>query len=119
MNSFYDLPVFSLNKEGMKEAIATWEPFWALPSEAVDFMRHFRICSKDREDVDRRFWCAGVFALLKDERFHVSLTSGKVIHSYFPSPPDCMIQCAGCGDIWDGFRQCGCVQIDEMMELYP
>ena len=103
----------------IRRAISTWHPFFALPTEAVEFMRHFSRCQEDKEPIDPRFWISALNAFLQYEQFHISLQTGKVLHTYFPDVPEDMMRCDGCGDVWDGCRQCDCPGVWEMYQLYP
>ena len=111
--------LINLNLELINKAINSWHPFWALPSDAVDFMKHLRCCRRDNEPVDRKFWQIALISILQDERFHLSLITGEILHTYISPIPEGLIECPGCGDRWDGCRQCDCPQMYEMMELYP
>ncbi len=115
------IPVNLLNipEAQISSAVNTWHPFFGLPIEAVDFLRHFACCRGNNEPIDRRFWEAALISILRDEKFHLSLATGHILHSYFAEIPEGMVRCVGCGDVWDGCRQCDCEGIQDVFTLYP
>lgn len=117
-NVLYNIP----SEDEMNQAISTWEPFWLLPDKAIEFMRFFRNNnhSQGTGDIYSLFdkWQTAISALLMNERFHISLKTGKVIHSYEP-PSLNGYRCEGCGNDYDGYAQCDCPQSHEIYQLYP